>query len=359
MAAPTPISALVHSSTLVTAGVYLFIRFEFLFKSSNFFSILLLVLVGLTILIAGLGALSELDIKKIIAYSTLSQLGLIMIVVILGNDIFSFFHILTHALFKALLFLCSGVLIHRACENQDIRCYNYTMKLDLFVVCVFFICRMSLAGFPFLSGFYSKDLILEIVYLNNYNLFYFLLLLINTALTGVYSFRVVYYRIMLGSKNFKLIFYGYWDRINNSLFYLFIGVIVRGRSVYYILLDKFEIIFLLEVIKIINIFLFFLSFIIFYFLYVSVDLFSKKFTRMYFLTIFYISRFQGFIFNKVYKNSLIYSVYFEFVNEFLFFKRFSYFVENLLNIFLFLKIFTFYFSVLLLPIVILVCFINY
>lgn len=120
IAAPTPVSALVHSSTLVTAGVYLLIRFRFLLNNSTIFYALLL-FGNLTIFMAGLGANYEMDLKKIIALSTLRQLGLIMGILSLGFYKMAFFHLLTHALFKALLFLCAGVLIHNIINFQDIR----------------------------------------------------------------------------------------------------------------------------------------------------------------------------------------------------------------------------------------------
>jgi len=139
IAAPTPISALVHSSTLVTAGVYLIIRFNWIIKNNRGVLILLLLLSLFTIFMSGLIALREIDIKKIIALSTLSQLGLIIFVVFVGNELISFFHLITHALFKAILFLCSGVLIHEFGGNQDIRSYKICVKINFLVVSVFFL----------------------------------------------------------------------------------------------------------------------------------------------------------------------------------------------------------------------------
>lgn len=158
IAAPTPVSALVHSSTLVTAGVYLIIRFNYILGAN-----LILFYVGsITMFMAGLGANYEIDLKKIIALSTLSQLGVIILILSLGFRELAFFHLLTHALFKSLLFLCAGVFIHGAQDCQDIRLLGGTL-LRTPVSSVFFICcSLSLCGFPFLSGFYSKDLILEV-----------------------------------------------------------------------------------------------------------------------------------------------------------------------------------------------------
>ena len=119
-AAPTPVSALVHSSTLVTAGVYLLIRFSPSF--GYWLNVILLLVSGLTIFMAGLGANFEFDLRRIIALSTLSQLGLMIITISIGlSGLAFFFHLLTHALFKALLFICAGGVIHSIGDSQDVR----------------------------------------------------------------------------------------------------------------------------------------------------------------------------------------------------------------------------------------------
>nr|QNE85735.1 NADH dehydrogenase subunit 5 [Tomosvaryella palliditarsis] len=192
MAAPTPVSALVHSSTLVTAGVYLLIRFNILLNMTNLGTILLLIS-GLTMFMSGLGANFEFDLKKIIALSTLSQLGLMMSILSMGFYKLAFFHLLTHALFKALLFMCAGSIIHNMNNNQDIRymgglCIHMPITSSCFNV-----ANLALCGMPFLAGFYSKDLILEVVLLSYLNLFSFFLYFVSTGLTVCYSFRLVYY----------------------------------------------------------------------------------------------------------------------------------------------------------------------
>nr|YP_009693791.1 NADH dehydrogenase subunit 5 [Bittacus strigosus]QEI03708.1 NADH dehydrogenase subunit 5 [Bittacus strigosus] len=194
MAAPTPVSALVHSSTLVTAGVYLLIRFNVLLEGSYFGSFLLLVS-GLTMFMAGLGANFEFDLKKIIALSTLSQLGLMMSILAMGFPKLAFFHLLTHALFKALLFMCAGAIIHNMKDSQDIRLMGgLTMHMPLTSSCLN-IANLALCGMPFLAGFYSKDLILEIVSLSYLNMFSFFLYFFSTGLTVCYSFRLIYYSL--------------------------------------------------------------------------------------------------------------------------------------------------------------------
>nr|QQP00486.1 NADH dehydrogenase subunit 5 [Lucilia sericata]UZX50278.1 NADH dehydrogenase subunit 5 [Lucilia cuprina] len=201
MAAPTPVSALVHSSTLVTAGVYLLIRFNILL-SSSWLGNLLLLLSGLTMFMAGLGANYEFDLKKIIALSTLSQLGLMMSILSMGYYKLAFFHLLTHALFKALLFMCAGAIIHNMNNSQDIRLMgSLSLMMPLTSSC-FNVANLALCGMPFLAGFYSKDLILETVSLSYINMFSFFLYFFSTGLTVCYSFRLVYYT-MTGDSNFS------------------------------------------------------------------------------------------------------------------------------------------------------------
>nr|ATU74746.1 NADH dehydrogenase subunit 5 [Coptotettix longjiangensis] len=195
MAAPTPVSALVHSSTLVTAGVYLLIRFSPMLFSSKMNFILLLI--GcLTMFMSGVAANYEFDLKKIIALSTLSQLGLMMGVLGVGYPLLSFFHLLTHALFKSLLFLCAGCYIHGMLDNQDIRSMgSLTLNMPYTSACLN-VANLSLCGFPFLSGFYSKDLILEVCSFSCMNYFIYFLFFFSTGLTASYSFRLLYYSLI-------------------------------------------------------------------------------------------------------------------------------------------------------------------
>lgn len=186
MAAPTPVSALVHSSTLVTAGVYLLIRFHDLLGVNT-----VLFYTGcFTIFMSGLGANLEMDLKKVIALSTLSQLGVIIFTLSLGFEELAFFHLLSHALFKSLLFLCAGVFIHGAGDAQDVRLLGGVIK-RVPVSSVFFVCcSMSLCGFPFLSGFYSKDLILESYILGELGALIVFVVIGGTFFTVSYSVRL-------------------------------------------------------------------------------------------------------------------------------------------------------------------------
>nr|QRG30023.1 NADH dehydrogenase subunit 5 [Abscondita terminalis] len=193
MSAPTPVSSLVHSSTLVTAGVYLLIRFNFCLSSNLMY--LMLFISTMTMFMSGLGANFEYDLKKIIALSTLSQLGLMMSILFLGDYKLAFFHLLSHALFKALLFMCAGCMIHNLMNCQDIRFMGSLINF-MPLTCTFFnISNFSLCGLPFLSGFYSKDLILEVMSMNYLNLYIYLIFYISIGLTVSYTLRLCYYSL--------------------------------------------------------------------------------------------------------------------------------------------------------------------
>nr|YP_009740843.1 NADH dehydrogenase subunit 5 [Atractomorpha psittacina]QID03857.1 NADH dehydrogenase subunit 5 [Atractomorpha psittacina] len=218
MAAPTPVSALVHSSTLVTAGVYLLIRFNFLLMDLGF-SWFLLFIGCLTMFMSGLGANFEFDLSKIIALSTLSQLGLMFGILSMSYYEVAFFHLLTHALFKALLFMCAGSVIHNVNNCQDIRYLGSIVYfMPLTSVC-FNVSILSLCGFPFLAGFYSKDLILELVSLSWVNFLIFFIYFFSTGLTVSYSFRLYYY-CMFGDNNYFSVF-----SFNDSGYYVSFSMI--------------------------------------------------------------------------------------------------------------------------------------
>nr|APX40350.1 NADH dehydrogenase subunit 5 [Cryptocephalus vittatus] len=222
MAAPTPVSSLVHSSTLVTAGVYLLIRFNFCFSSSMMF--VLLFLSSMTMFMSGVGANYEYDLKKIIALSTLSQLGLMMSILSLGEWRLAFFHLLTHALFKALLFMCAGSIIHSFIDSQDIRYLGGLIYQMPYTITLFNICNFSLCGLPFLSGFYSKDLMVEVMSMGYLNLFIYIVFYISVGLTASYSMRLGYYSLIGDYKFISLsgLFEGNFMIKSMSLIILFV-----------------------------------------------------------------------------------------------------------------------------------------
>lgn len=220
IAAPTPVSALVHSSTLVTAGVYLMIRFNRLLIRRELNKILFFLAV-FTIFISGLMATVEIDLKKIIALSTLRQLGLMMIILRVGLEIIAFYHLLVHAIFKSILFICAGAIIHAMINNQDIRLFGNLKEIIPFIIICFFIARIALCGFPFIAGFYSKDLIIELIYNINLNCYILLFILFSLMLTVSYSIRLIYYRYF---NNLK--FYRYLDLNERKLMNISIIILV-------------------------------------------------------------------------------------------------------------------------------------
>lgn len=203
MEGPTPVSSLLHSATMVTAGVFLIIRSSFIFAALPNISLIMTCLGVLTGIVSGLTGLTQYDLKKIIAYSTCSQLGFMIATCGLGHYNFALFHLVTHAFFKCSLFLCSGSIIHAVGDEQDLRkmgaLYNY-----LPITCIFMgIGNLALCGFPFLGGYYSKDVLLETAFVTDILGFsVFLLLSVAAFLTSFYSFRAFYFTFF-GQSNFS------------------------------------------------------------------------------------------------------------------------------------------------------------
>lgn len=197
IAAPTPVSALVHSSTLVTAGVYLLVRFSPLLRPPRLRA--LAVVGGSTILMAGVAALSEIDIKKVVALSTLSQLGLIVVRVGLGIPELAFFHLISHAYFKALLFIRVGNLIHLRDRAQDLRKSGIAREVRFTSRALIVGTRARLRGLPFLVGFFSKDGIIESVLARAHPVLAGGRLVLGAALTSAYSLRLVFFVVVSAS----------------------------------------------------------------------------------------------------------------------------------------------------------------
>lgn len=191
IAAPTPVSSLVHSSTLVTAGVFLVIRFSDLIILNNL-SFICLIFGIITTLISGWVANFENDMKKVVALSTLRQLGIIFMAIGLDQKIVAFFHLISHALFKSTLFMCTGFVIHNLHGRQDIRLRGVVNYSSPILRVVFSCTNFSLCGFPFLAGFYSKDLILELFFRGFFGLFILLVGVLSVGLTLSYRIRFLY-----------------------------------------------------------------------------------------------------------------------------------------------------------------------
>ena len=190
IAAPTPVSSLVHSSTLVTAGVYMLIRFYPFLNIYEHYNHTIFYIGVITCIIARLSALYENDLKKIIALSTLRQLGVIFIALGLNSPAIAFFHLITHALFKALLFVCAGTIIHSSQNNQDIRIIGRLWTRMPTTCTALNIANLALCGFPFIAGFYSKDLIAESVIYSNFPARTSTLIIMRICLTRGYRIRL-------------------------------------------------------------------------------------------------------------------------------------------------------------------------
>jgi len=190
MAGPTPVSALIHAATMVTAGIYLVIRSEAIYALSPFANEIVMWIGLSTSILAALIGLKQNDIKKVLAYSTVSQLGLMFIALGCGAYTAALFHVITHAFFKALLFLGSGSVIHGMHHEQDIRQMGGLRKKMPITYLTFLIGTLAITGFPFLSGFFSKDEILMSAFAHNKLVFG--LALMSAGITGFYMFRMFF-----------------------------------------------------------------------------------------------------------------------------------------------------------------------
>ena len=194
MEGPTPVSALIHAATMVTAGVYLLIRVSPLIEYSSLVLLLCLWLGAITTVFSSIIGLFQQDIKKVIAYSTMSQLGMMVIAIGLSSYNIALFHLVNHAFYKGLLFLGAGAVIHAVADNQDFRKYGGLIYYLPLTYSVMFIASLSLMAFPFMTGFYSKDFIIESAfgkyYISSIAVYY--IATIGAMFTTLYSVKLLY-----------------------------------------------------------------------------------------------------------------------------------------------------------------------
>jgi len=190
MAGPTPVSALIHAATMVTAGIFLVMRSNFLFEAAPAMQDIMLYVGLATSIVAAFIAMRQNDIKKVLAYSTVSQLGMLFVALGMGAYTAALFHVTTHAFFKALLFLGSGSVIHAMSDEQDIRLMGGLRRKIPITHITFLIGTLAISGFPLLSGFYSKDEIIAHAY--EHGTWLYVALMASAALTAIYMFRLYF-----------------------------------------------------------------------------------------------------------------------------------------------------------------------
>nr|WEF75048.1 NADH dehydrogenase subunit 5 [Amblyomma cajennense] len=292
MAAPTPVSSLVHSSTLVTAGVYILMRFIYLFEVSIFSEILAKISV-ITMLMAGMNAFFETDFKKIIAFSTLSQLSMMMMILSLGVMEMAFFHLLTHAMFKSMLFLCAGFVIHTFYGVQDIRMLGNFFKFSPVISSCMMISFLSLMGFPFIGGFYSKDLIVEFFFFNLKNTLLIILFILGIMFTLLYCFRLIYMLLLKGTMSMTICSNSFSWFMIFPIMMLCLLVLISGNLLFWFTNPNLSLIFINKFSK-----LFMLFFLIFSLMLFS--LLNKSFNVMlinsdFFYKIWFLSNLTSYV----------------------------------------------------------------
>ena len=297
MAAPTPVSSLVHSSTLVTAGVYLLIRIWGVFMYNSYFKIILVLIGSITIIIAGISAVKETDLKKIIALSTLSQLGLIFRCLGLNQVRICFLHLILHAFIKALLFIVIGLGIHSSIGYQDRRSIRFSNKNYSLKRVFLLVPNLGLCGFPFLSGFYSKDLWIESLIILNSYYYTIMCVYMGLVLTLIYTIRLFYLGLFSKGKSlFRFFFLDKEWNLGVNLLVLIAFSIGSGRALTWVIFDTPLIFFLERKVKVFSI-----ELIILFSVLASVYIYILKAESQthYLFQIFVLPNFRGVISNFV------------------------------------------------------------
>ena len=229
MEGPTPVSALIHAATMVTAGVYLLMRASPLIEYSSTVLLLCLWVGAITTVFSSLIGLFQQDIKKVIAYSTMSQLGMMVIAIGLSSYTIALFHLINHAFYKGLLFLCAGAVIHAVADNQDFRKYGGLVSYLPLTYSLMLTASLSLVAFPFMTGFYSKDFILESAYgqYKLYSIIVYFIATIGAMFTTLYSVKVLYLTF-LTNPNGSLVNYKFNKSAHEGDVYMSTPLVILG-----------------------------------------------------------------------------------------------------------------------------------
>lgn len=327
MEGPTPVSSLLHAATMVTAGVFLLIRCSFIFETSNTILFIIILFGSITALFSALVATFQYDIKKIIAYSTCSQLGYMFFSSGLSNYNITLFHLFNHAFFKALLFLGAGSIISSLLDEQDMRKMGALVYKMPFTYIAILIGSLAILGFPFLTGFYSKDILLETTYIS-YSvdaLYIYIMGILTAFFTAMYSMKLIFF-VFLSKTN---IYNKYVTLYENNIFiliplfslsilsifigYLFseifigIGTNYLQNSIYikFEHYNNIEMEFLSPLIKLMPLIWTFLGLYLSYIFFFKFNL-NKKYNRVGFsiktklYEFFFYAGFFNFIYNKIY-----------------------------------------------------------
>ena len=291
MEGPTPVSALIHAATMVTAGVYLMIRLSYLFQLDILINFV--IIIGcFTSLCGAAMALYQNDLKKIIAYSTCSQLGYMFLISGFNYNEISLFHLFNHGYFKALLFLSAGSIIHtNFIGDQDLR--RIALKKLNIKLFFFLIGNLAITGFPFFTGFYSKDLILEIINQNDLYFFAFIIALVAALFTSFYSFKIFIYYLNPPQSNLN---YFFNNPILLSLIFLTFFSLFAGYIMNFILINTPLV---SNLCKNLPIFVLILGILFLYY--------NKKIFNKFFILLLYIEKNISYIFYYLFT---IFSIYF-------------------------------------------------
>jgi NADH-ubiquinone oxidoreductase chain 5 len=322
-----PVSALLHAATMVTAGVFLLIRCSFLFEKSDSVLFLVIIFGSITALFSALVATFQYDIKKIIAYSTCSQLGYMFFCSGLSNYNITLFHLFNHAFFKALLFLGAGSIISSLMDEQDMRRMGSLIYKMPFTYLSILIGSLAILGFPFLTGFYSKDFLLETTYISYSldSLFIYIMGVLTAFFTAMYSFKLIFFVFFVKTNIFNKfvniqennyyiltplfvlsilsIFIGYWF----SDIFIGIGSVYLNNVIFinYEHFNNIEAEFLSPLIKNLPLMLTFLGMFLGYYFFYSFKIRNKKNLNLFLLKskiyeFFYNAGFFNYIYNSIY-----------------------------------------------------------